>query len=92
MEGLGKGVTDIMDLLDWEGSSVECSLWTNDLNICSVILNLANEWDILQTENGQVHIFDHLISEHSLNLPIESTLSKNGTNNGSLLDVRFDLG
>jgi len=92
MERLGKGIAYIMDLLNWECSCVECSLWTDDLNIGSIVLHLTDEWDILHAENGQVLLFDHLISKHSLNLPVKSTLSKDGTDDGSLLNVGFDLG
>jgi len=91
MEGLRECIADIVNFLNWESSSVKCSLWANDLNIFSVIHNFANEWDILHAENGQVLFFDHLISKHSLNLPIKSTLSKDGTDDGSLLDVWFNL-
>jgi len=45
-------------VLNWVSSSIEYLLWTNDIDVFSVSHSLANEWDILQTEDGKALLLD----------------------------------
>jgi len=60
--------------------------WTNDIDICSVVHSLADEWHVLEAKNCQVLSLDH-ISEDKLRLQIKATLSKDGADECSIFQV-----
>lgn len=98
VEALRHSTTHIVYILNWIGNAVEHFLWSDDIDIFSVIDSLANEWYILKTEYGQLLLLNPLeaivvvtVSKSMNHLAIESSLSKDTANECAILDVWLDL-
>lgn len=91
MEALRKRVRHVVDLLHWVSSGVEGLLWADDPDVLAIVLNLADERNVLQAEDGQVHLLNEVESEGSARLPVEGTLAKDCADDGSSFQMRLDL-
>jgi len=91
VEALRKRVRHVVDLLHWVSSGVEGLLWADDPDVLAIVLNLADERNVLQAEDGQVHLLNEVESEGSARLPVEGTLAKDCADDGSSFQMRLDL-
>lgn len=63
-------------------------LWANNIDILAVVDGLTNEWHILQRKECQFSLHDSFGStEHVLGLPVESSLTEDGTNEATFVKV-----
>lgn len=52
IESLWHSTAHVMHILNWISYAVEHFLWTNDINVFSIVNSLANEWHVLKAEDG----------------------------------------
>lgn len=90
-EALAESIADVMQIRDWISGSIECSLWSNNVDIFSVSNSFANEWHILKTENGKFFLLNQIFTKDEFGLHIEGALSEDCANESSFLDVLLNL-
>jgi hypothetical protein len=92
---VGDGLASHVNSVNGVSSQVEMLLWSNDVDVFSIVDRLADEWHILQTKNRKVHVKDELFAQNVHGLKIESSLSEDRSDQGSFLqewsDLRQDL-
>ena len=74
----------------WISCNVEMLLWSNNIDILSIIDYLAQEWYILEREDCDI-LLNQVISQYVLSLKIKTSLTKYSSNISSVFQVRFDL-
>ena len=79
-----------MQSVQWKRSSIERSLWPNDVDVLAVVDNLADERHVLERKHNKSLCLD-VVAKDRLGLHVESTLSKNSANQTTSLQVRLDL-
>jgi len=87
-----------MNFLDWVRNAVQHFLWSNDIDVFAVSNSFADEWHVLQAENGETLLLEDLeastviaVSESVYHLTIESTLAEHTPDQCTVLDVWFNL-
>ena len=75
-----------MNIIDWIWTSIESLLWTNDIDVFSIVYCFTNERNILKTENCQI-LFFNLITKNMHALEIKSTLAKNSSNKCTIFNI-----
>lgn len=83
--------TDVMQSVQRKSRDVEILLWPNDVNILSIVDDLADEWHILCTEDGQIVLFNEVLTQAVHRLEIKCSLSKYCTDHGPSLNERSNL-
>lgn len=71
-------------------SYVQLLFRSDDVHILSIVDNLAQEWYILERENGKFFLLD-IITKDVPSLEIETTLAEDSTDIGSFLKIWFNL-
>jgi hypothetical protein len=65
-------------------------LWADDVDIFAIVDNLAQEGYILKGEDGKVLLLN-VIAKDVSGLQVKPTLTEDGADIGTLLQVRLDL-
>jgi hypothetical protein len=85
MVALRKNIANVTNIIKWIRARIQKLLWTNDIDVFSVIHSFANEGYILKTKTSQVFTI-HPVAKDMFTLKIKTSLTKDRSNESAIFD------